>query len=142
MSESRVVPVTLDGATSLVVRVYKPTTGYLVPTFVFNHGSTGGGRDPNLFSQTIDYPAVGRFFAERGWAVIMPARRGRGGSEGLYDEGFGEDRSRGYTCDPSWSLAGADRALRDIEAAMNAVVAMPFWIVTASSLEGSPAEVS
>ena len=53
---------------------------------------------------------------QRGWAVVMPSRRGRGGSEGEYDEGFAIDRSRGYTCDPPLSIPGADRALRDIEA--------------------------
>ena len=56
----------------------------------------------------------------------MPARRGRGGSEGEYAEGFALDRSRGYTCEPSLSIPGADRALRDIEAAMDAILTMPF----------------
>ena len=56
----------------------------------------------------------------------MPARRGRAGSEGVYDEGFAMDRALGYTCDPARSLPGADRALRDIEAAMGAILAMPF----------------
>ena len=37
------------------------------------------------------------------------------------------DRALGYTCDPARSLPGADRALlRDIEAAMDAILAMPF----------------
>jgi dienelactone hydrolase len=59
-------------------------------------------------------------------AVVMPARRGRAGSEGLYDEGFAADRTVGYTSDPSRSIAGADRALRDIEAAMETILAFPF----------------
>ena len=57
---------------------------------------------------------------------MIPARRGRGGSEGEYDEGFATDRSAGYTCEASLSIAGADRALRDIEAALDAILAMPF----------------
>src|SRR5262249_55110806 len=45
---------------------------------------------------------------------------------GVYDEGFAVDRAQGYSCDPSLSIPGADRALRDIEAAMDAIRVMPF----------------
>jgi pimeloyl-ACP methyl ester carboxylesterase len=62
----------------------------------------------------------------RGWAVVLPSRRGRGGSEGLYDEGFARDRIYGYTCDPDLSLRGADRALRDLDAITDAALALPF----------------
>lgn len=55
----------------------------------------------------------------------MPSRRGRGGSEGLYDEGFDFDRSRGYTCSEPISLAGADRALRDVDALTLAIAELP-----------------
>jgi dienelactone hydrolase len=44
----------------------------------------------------------------------------------LYDEGFALDRALGYTCDPAQSIPGADRALRDMAAAMDAILAMPF----------------
>jgi dienelactone hydrolase len=69
---------------------------------------------------------LAQFFVQRGWAVVIPARRGRAGSEGFYDEGFALDHSLGYTCNPELSIPGADRALRDIAAAMNAILAMPF----------------
>ena len=83
------VPIMVDGQTvHLEMRFYKPSTEAKVPTLVFNHGSTGRGRDPSLFTQAIDFPQLAQFFVQRGWAVIMPARRGRGGSEGEYDEGF------------------------------------------------------
>src|SRR6202012_6118777 len=62
----------------------------------------------------------------RGLAVVLPSRRGRGGSEGLYDEGFAANRSQGYSCDPTLSLPGADRALRDIDAITEAILAQPF----------------
>jgi dienelactone hydrolase len=58
--------------------------------------------------------------------VVLPSRRGRGGSEGLYDEGFAADRAQGYTCDPARSLPGADRALRDIDAITDWILAQPF----------------
>jgi predicted acyl esterase len=87
------VPVTVDGETvQLAMRIYKPSTGGPAPTLVFNHGSTGRGTDPSIFVRPIDFPPLAQFFVERGWAVVMPARRGRGGSEGQYDEGFAPNR--------------------------------------------------
>jgi dienelactone hydrolase len=125
--EVTMVPVTIDGETvRLAMRIYQPVAAPRAPTFVYNHGSTGNGRDPSLFARPIDAPARAQFFVRRGWAVVMPARRGRGGSEGLYDKGLDADRTRGYTCDPPRSLAGAERALRDIAAAMEGILAMPF----------------
>jgi dienelactone hydrolase len=119
--------VTVDGETvQLAMRIDRPTTAGPAPTLVFNHGSTGRGTDPSIMVRLIDFPPIAQFFVERGWAVVMPARRGRGGSEGQYDEGFGLDRSAGYSCDPAWSIPGADRALRDIDAAMGVTLAMPF----------------
>jgi dienelactone hydrolase len=58
--------------------------------------------------------------------VVLPSRRGRGGSEGIYDEGFSIERSRGYACEETLSLPGADRALRDINAITPAILAQPF----------------
>jgi dienelactone hydrolase len=121
------VPVVVDRQTvNLKVWIHRPAATGPVPTLVFNHGSTGSGRDPSLFTHQPDFPSLALFFVKRGWAVVMPARRGRGGSEGLYDEGFATDRARGYACDPALSIPGADRALRDIDAAMDAILAMPF----------------
>lgn len=121
------VPAVLDEQTvHLEMRIYKPAKPGPAPTLVFNHGSTGTGRDPSLFGRPIEFPALAQFFVERGWVVVMPARRGRAGSADLYDEGFAADRSLGYTSDPARSIPGAERALRDIEAAMEAILAFPF----------------
>jgi pimeloyl-ACP methyl ester carboxylesterase len=125
--ETSMVPVTVDGQNvRLEMRIYKPPVEGKLPTLVFNHGSTGTGRDPNLFTKPQQFSRLAQFFVQRRWAVVLPSRRGRGGSEGEYDEGFAIDRSRGYTCDPSLSIPGADRALRDIEAAMGAILTMHF----------------
>jgi dienelactone hydrolase len=125
--ETTMVPVFVDGqSVRLEMRIYKPDRAGRVPTLVVHHGSTGEGRDPSLFTQPITFPALARFFVQRGWAVVAPARRGRAGSEGLYDEGFAPDRTLGYSCDPAQSLPGADRALRDIAASLDAILAMPF----------------
>ncbi len=120
------IPVIVDGESiSLQMRIYKPDGEGRFPTLVFNHGSTGYSADPERFKQSVDASAVAGFFVERGWAVIMPARRGRAGSDGQYDEGLSGNRT-GYSCVPAISLAGADRALRDVDAAVKAIVALPF----------------
>lgn len=71
--------------------VYRPEGAGPFPTLAFHHGSTG-----------------------RGWLVVFPQRRGRGGSDGLYDEGFLPDRSA-YSCVPATSLAGLERAKHDLD---------------------------
>ena len=121
------VPVTVDGQTvRLATRIYKPAGDGPAPTLVFNHGSTGNGTSAEIAVRPIDFRELAEFFVERGWAVVMPARRGRGGSEGVYHEGFERESLSGYACDPAFSLPGADRALGDIEAAMDVIRAMPF----------------
>ncbi len=121
------VPVTIDGESIyLQMRIYKRAKTGKLPTLVLNHGSTGTGMVSSHFKRPVDMPKVALFFVQRGWAVVIPARRGRAGSDGKYDEGFSIIRALGYSCFPSRSIAGADRALRDIEAAMAAILAMPF----------------
>ena len=101
--------------------IKKPSGSGPFPLLVFNHGSTGRGTDPSLFTQTYASPEITDFFVDRGWMVAFPQRRGRGKSDGLYDEGFAPDRALGYSCDPDRSLPGADRALVDIKAAVEAL---------------------
>ena len=111
-------PVTLE------VVIYKPAGNGPFPALMFNHGSTGNGDNPALFISTYTSAALARFFTEKGWLVAFPQRRGRGKSDGLYDEGFEADRSR-YSCDPQLSLPGLERALSDLDAAHNYLAARP-----------------
>jgi dienelactone hydrolase len=147
LSRVEQVPVTVDGQrVRLQMRIYTPAAQGRFPTLIFNHGSTGYGTDAGRFKQAVDAPAVAAFFVERGWAVVMPARRGRAGSDGQYDEGFSTIRALGYSCIPSLSLAGADRALRDIEAATSLILQMPFVdakrVVIAGSSRGGALSVA
>ena len=105
--------------------LYKPSGKGPFPLAVINHGSTGGGNDPALEKETWENAWLADYLNERGWIVAFPQRRGRGRSDGLYDEGFAADRSKGYTCDPTLSLAGADRALEDLRAAVTALQKLP-----------------
>ena len=110
--ERAMVPLAIDGEqVRLATITYKPPGNGPFPTLIFHHGSTGRGRDPALFERPYDPKALAGWFTARGWAVILPSRRGRGGSEGVYDEGFEPDRAQGYSCDPTRALAGAERAL-------------------------------
>jgi dienelactone hydrolase len=102
---------------SLEVILFQPLGAGPFPVVMFHHGSTGDGSDPSLFTLTYTNEAVARFFTERGWLVVFAQRRGRGRSDGLYDEGFDASRSA-YTCDQVPSLAGLDRALQDADAAV------------------------
>lgn len=121
------MPVTVDGeSVKLALITYKPPGNGPFPTLIFHHGSTGRGNDPNLFGRPYNPRTLAEWFTARGWAVALPSRRGRGGSDGRYDEGFAIDRGQGYTCEPTLSLPGADRALRDIDAATAAILAQPF----------------
>lgn len=105
-------------AVELEVVLYSPPGMGPFPTVMFNHGSTGNGSDPSLFTITFTSESVARFFAERGWLTAFPQRRGRGASGGLYDEGFTPNRS-GYSCEQAIALAGATRALADLDAAVD-----------------------
>ena len=121
------VPVTVDGErVRLATITYRPAGAGPFPTLIFHHGSTGRGNDPSLFARPYDPRALADWFTARGWAVVLPSRRGRGGSEGRYDEGFSNDREQGYSCEPTLSIAGAERALRDIDAITLAILAQPF----------------
>lgn len=124
--EQLATPWTHEGKpVSLVMVVYRPETGNGPwPTVVVNHGSTGNGDRPELFGQVFTSLDVVRHFTQQGWQVIFPQRRGRGGSGGLYDEGFPPDRAH-YSCDPYYAMPGFERALEDLDLVMRHVLARP-----------------
>lgn len=108
----------------LELLVAKPQGSGPFPTVVFNHGSTGRGDNPDLFKRSWSSAAAATYFVERGWMVVFPQRRGRGASDGRYDEGFEPDRSR-YACRLDLSLPGVDRAIQDLDAVMAHIRARP-----------------
>lgn len=98
--------------------LYRPSSSGRLPVVVFNHGSTGAGRVAPTSTEHYRYPEVARFFVERGWAVLIPMRRGRGASGGEYLER--------YDCDRASLAAGVDRGLEDIDAALAFVSGQPW----------------
>jgi dienelactone hydrolase len=98
--------------------LYRPASTGPLPVLVFNHGSTGAGRVSPTSTEWYRYPEVARFFVERGWAILIPMRRGRGGSGGEYLER--------YDCDRAVLAAGVDRAVEDLDATLAFVSAQPW----------------
>jgi dienelactone hydrolase len=105
----------------LEVVIFHPRGTGPFPLAVINHGSTGSGSDSSRYGVTLFSTDLADFLNDRGWIVAFPQRRGRGKSDGLYDEGFAENRSSGYSDDVDITLRGADRALSDIDAAISAL---------------------
>lgn len=101
--------------------VYAPTGDGPFPLALIHHGSTGDGRDPAIRGQVWRNDWLADMLNARGWLVAFVQRRGRGGSDGLYDEGFGPDRNAGYSPKAKYAIPGADRALLDAEAALLAL---------------------
>lgn len=125
VSESIATSLVEDGhSVRLELLVSRPQGPGPFPTVVFNHGSTGRGDDPSLFRRSWSSTAVAGWFVDRGWMVVFPQRRGRGGSDGRYDEGFEPDRRR-YACRAAHALPGVDRAIEDLDAVMAHVRARP-----------------
>jgi dienelactone hydrolase len=108
----------------LEVDIAKPAGNGPFPLVVINHGS-GRGNDPALIGQTFAPAELAEYFVRKGFMVAFPQRRGWSKSEGLFDEGFEVDRSQGYACDAKLALPGADRALTDIEAAVEVLRQRP-----------------
>ena len=110
--EQGLVSVAIDGTTvKLSTVTYKPTGDGPFSTLIFHHGS-------GSFERPYDPEAVAQWFVARGWTVIAPSRRGRGGSEGVDEEG--------EACSEAGAVEGEDRALSEIDAVTPALIAQPF----------------
>ena len=77
----------------LHVSVLLPNAEGPYPAVVLNHGSP---RSAEARANRAQYPATSEWFLSRGFAVIVPNRRGYGGSDGPYSEGFGQCQKPDY----------------------------------------------
>lgn len=109
----------------LEIVTFKPAGTGPFPLAVVNHGSTGNGKNPAIAKLTFVDTAIAQFLNDRGYLVVFPQRRGRGKSDGLYDEGFRDIREKGYSCSTNRSLAGAERAITDLEQIVKSLVKRP-----------------
>lgn len=95
------------GAAGTLIRleafVYQPAGDGPHPVVVFSHGSSGGRPKVSLRAKR-----QAEYFASRGFIVIVPMRRGRGGSTGVSLES--EDRN----CDLTSWAAGLQASFEDL----------------------------
>lgn len=113
------------GIVHLDVTTFAPPRDGPFPLAIVNHGSTGRGTQADRFASNWADGRLADVLNAQGYIVAFPMRRGRGKSDGLYDEGFGDDRSKGYTCNAEQSLEGAERAAEDVRAVIKSLQAQP-----------------
>ena len=122
--ESTFIPIKarglLDSTTEirLAVTIYRPNQSGKFPVVIFNHGSTGMGAIST--TRRFTYEAQAGYFLERGYAVVVPMRKGRGQSEGTYAES--EERS----CDFSTWSPGIESAMEDIDGVIEYLSPQPY----------------
>jgi dienelactone hydrolase len=116
--EQILIPVKTDTGAEirLEATLYRPDRSGRFPLAVFNHGSTGGGAFPATRTQT--YRAEAHYFVRRGFAVVVPMRKGRGASQGSYDESYG--------CGPEVVEAGVSSGLRDLDGVLDHLLQQPY----------------
>lgn len=100
----------------LEATLYKPEGHGPFPLLIMNHGSTGPGKIPA--KQTLRYESFGKLFTQWGFVVLAPMRRGRGQSEGDYEEP--------YWCSDAEVDRGIKNAIRDLDAVFAHVKAIPY----------------
>jgi len=79
--------------TTLVLTLTVPDGPGPFPVILLNHGSP---RSAKSRRRKAAYPTATRWFLSRGFAVVIPNRRGYGGSDGPYAEGFGPCEAPNY----------------------------------------------
>jgi dienelactone hydrolase len=112
----------------LAATIYRPNQSGTFPVVIFNHGSTGMGAIPTTRSFT--YEAQAEYFLERGYAVVVPMRKGRGKSEGTYAES--EERR----CDFSTWSPGIESAMEDVDGVLEYLSTQPYADVSNILLAG------
>jgi dienelactone hydrolase len=116
------IPVSVSGgirSVALEAMVLRPDDGALHPLAVLNHGSPRNAEDRSTMSP---YRMWGQAvaFARRGWVAVVPMRRGYGGSQGEWAEGYGS------CSNPDYASAGRQGA-SDIAAVARYMSGQPYF---------------
>ena len=107
-----------DGHYSLALTIFRPRGDGPFGAIVLNHGVGEGARDRFLESPTLFIQAASAFVS-RGYAVVMPLRRGFGETGGEFAEDAGECGSPHYG-------RGERAAARDVLAAYEFTRKLPY----------------
>jgi dienelactone hydrolase len=112
---------TPDGARALELEgtLYRPKTEGMAPLAIVTHGSDIG-RD---LLRSFSYFDLGSWLSDKGYAVLVLMRRGRGLSEGEYGEDFYNTDRNGNVID---ALQGLGEAVEDLDSAIAYGRALPF----------------
>jgi len=106
------------GGTLMIATVFRPPGEARAPLMVMNHGSPADGSQRARMERP-QFSSVSSFFVARGYAVVLPLRRGYGATGGRWAEAYG-------TCDnPDYAAAGLATAA-DIRATVDYMVTQPF----------------
>ncbi len=100
----------------LEATLYKPEGHGPFPLLIFNHGSTGPGKTP--VKQTLRWESFGKLFTPWEFVVLAPMRRGRGQSDGDYEEP--------YWCSDAEVDRGIKNAIQDLDAVFAYVKSLPY----------------
>jgi dienelactone hydrolase len=111
-------PKTPDRVLLLEGIVYRPPGTGPFKTVVINHGSPRDPRDRRNDGRAR-FEVVARWFLSKGWAVVVPMRRGYAGSEGEWAEGYGG------CANPDFHVAGLSSA-NDIGAVVRYIQSQDF----------------
>ncbi|WP_434764071.1 dienelactone hydrolase family protein [Vibrio fortis] len=106
-----------DSDIVLEATLYKPQGEGPFPVVIFNHGSTGG--DEDYAKQTVNPWGFGKYLNDKNIALVIPMRRGRGGSEGSYKEQ--------YTCSTDGISEGIEYATESLDASYQFILDQP-WV--------------
>ena len=96
--------------------VYRPASGERFPLVVINHGTP---REAEERKKVLQFREQSRAFVKRGFAVVVPMRRGYGTSEGEYAEASGK-------CDSADYDRVAREVIKDIQATVEFMRKQPY----------------
>jgi dienelactone hydrolase len=109
---------TANGALLMDSTVFRPPGGGRHPLVVINHGSPADGSERPTMKRPR-YSSLSSFFLDRGYAVVLPLRRGYGATGGGWAEDYGSCKN------PDFLRAGLETA-SDIQATIDYMRRQPF----------------
>jgi dienelactone hydrolase len=104
-----------SGSLRIQAYLYKPNGEGPFPVVIYNHGSRAGRE-----RHSVPFEYIGRLLTRAGYAVLVPERRGYGGSDGLtWSEDVGNDRGQRF-------IARLQAETDDVLAALDYLRTLPF----------------
>ncbi|MFO1079045.1 MAG: dienelactone hydrolase family protein [Reyranellaceae bacterium] len=93
---------------------------------MFHYGSPLAHKSGTPVPRSFNPKPLAEWFVARGWAVVLPQRRGLASPLATYDEGLDPRQPLAGACDPEVALGEADRVLGDVDSVTASVLALPF----------------